>query len=87
MACSVASRLPLECRQHLLLMFEAFVAPSTLSSTAAKTSAVAVGSSEGATRAARANCVALLEARGVQLMVDILAGELAVCLGVVLAYT
>lgn len=68
------------CRQHLLLLFEALVGPSILARTSSSSSAdsnssAGGGASEAAVRAAHANGVALVEARGVQLMVDVLAGE------------
>jgi DnaJ family protein C protein 13 len=70
-------------RQHLLLLLEALVAPSCLAASAGTaTSAEAAGTGlpppppagqEAAARAAHANGVALLEAGGVQLMVDLVA--------------
>ena len=58
---------PCACRQHLLLLFESLVAPSSLS-------AERGSEPTAAARAAHANRVALLEARGVPLIVDVLAG-------------
>lgn len=64
----------------MLLLLEALVAPSVLASSAAADAhdADATGSvhssTDAAARAARANGVAVLEARGVPLLVDVLAG-------------
>ena len=66
-------------RQHLLLLFEALVAPSCLAPAAAAGGAPGAAPApparhEAAARAAHANGAALLEAGGVQLMVDVVAG-------------
>lgn len=74
-------------RQHLLLLLEALVSPSCLAASAG-TATSADGTvaalvppppagQEAAARAAHANAVALLEAGGVQLMVDLVTGGLA----------
>lgn len=67
------------CRQHLLLLFEALIAPSVLAAAGTPGSPTHAGggpavSREAAARAAHANGVALMEARGVPLLVDVLAG-------------
>lgn len=74
-------------RQHLLLLLEALVSPSCLAAsagtaTSADGTAAALAppppaGQEAAARAAHANGVALLEAGGVQLMVDLVTGGLA----------
>ena len=72
-------------RQHLLLLLEALVAPSCLAAPSTGTASSAEASSaslpppppsgqEAAARAAHANGLALLEAGGVQLMADLVAG-------------